>query len=287
MTVKLQLTAKLRRDGTVALLKKQFAKAWNKDPSRPPLARDAVAFRKAGDVLDAAAPLATAIADGDVLEALGDDLLDAVHSVDDFQRLAETLLDRPLYEYLASGSGDEATLRDNRAAFGRYAAAALRPTPRRFDGGVLGAVAWLREELDDLDRSIPLVVKGVMTGEDAALAVAHGADGVFVSTHGGRQLDETLGSLDVLPEVVAAVPSGTPVLLDSGVRRGTDVVKALALGATAVGVGKPLFFSLAVGGERGVDKLFDILEEELRVAMALTGCASLDDITADVVCARP
>ena len=70
MTVKLQLTAKLRRDGTVALLKKQFAKAWNKDPSRPPLARDAVAFRKAGEVLDAAAPLATAIADGDVLEAL-------------------------------------------------------------------------------------------------------------------------------------------------------------------------------------------------------------------------
>ena len=148
-------------------------------------------------------------------------------------------------------------------------------------------MAWLREELDALDPSIPLVVKGVMTGEDAALAVAHGADGVFVSTHGGRQLDETLGSLDVLPEVVAAVPSGTPVLLDSGVRRGTDVVKALAHGATAVGVGKPLFFSLAVGGERGVDKLFDILEEELRVAMALTGCASLDDITADVVCARP
>ena len=71
-----------------------------------------------------------------------------------------------------------------------------------------------------------------MTGEDAALAVAHGADGVYVSTHGGRQLDETLGALDALPEVVAAVP-GTPVLLDSGVRRGTDVVKALALGATA------------------------------------------------------
>ena len=89
------------------------------------------------------------------------------------------------------------------------------------------------------------------------------------------------------PEVVAAVPAGTPVLLDSGVRRGTDVVKALALGATAVGVGKPLFFSLAVGGERGVDKLFAILAEEIRVAMALTGCASLADITADVVCARP
>ena len=87
------------------------------------------------------------------------------------------------------------------------------------------AVSWLREELDP---SIPLVVKGVMTGEDAALAVDHGADGVYVSTHGGRQLDETLGALDALPEVVAAVP-GTPVLLDSGVRRGTDVVKALAL----------------------------------------------------------
>ena len=91
------------------------------------------------------------------------------------------------------------------------------------------AVSWLRTELDRMDPSIPLVVKGIMTGEDGALAVAHGADGVYVSTHGGRQLDETLGALDVLPEVVAAVPAGTPVLLDSGVRRGTDVVKALAL----------------------------------------------------------
>ena len=149
------------------------------------------------------------------------------------------------------------------------------------------SVAWLRRELDRLDPSIPLVVKGIMTGEDAASAKDHGADGVYVSTHGGRQLDETLGALDVLPEVVAAVPAGTPVLLDSGVRRGTDVVKAIALGATAVGVGKPLFISLAVGGERGVDRLFEILAEEIRVAMALTGCASLDDITADVVCARP
>ena len=309
--------------------------------------------------------------------------LDAVHNVDDFQRLARDVLERPLYEYLASGSGDEVTLRENRAAFGRYALRprALRPvdalstTCELFgnelalpvfaapagvhslvDGegerataracgraGVLfglsqhatvciedvaaaapgahrwyqsyllkdrdatldlvrrataagyrgvfltvdsvrfgfrevdarnnfcalpppltlanyvatppgigaaawearehrawdqnsealfdtsaswDAVSWLREELDP---SIPLVVKGVMTGEDAALAVDHGADGVYVSTHGGRQLDETLGALDALPEIVAAVPSGTPVLLDSGVRRGTDVVKALAL----------------------------------------------------------
>jgi isopentenyl diphosphate isomerase/L-lactate dehydrogenase-like FMN-dependent dehydrogenase len=376
-----------------------------------------------------------------LLATLPDAALDAVHNVDDFQRLARGVLERPLYEYLASGSGDEVTLRENRAAFGRYALRprALRPVDtlstacelfgneltlpvfaspagvhslvdgegerataracgragvlfglsqhatvciedvaaaapgahrwyqsyllkdrdatldlvrRAVAAGYRGifltvdsvrfgfrevdarnnfcalpppltlanyvatppgigaaawearehkawdqnsealfdtaaswdAVSWLREELDRLDPSIPLVVKGVMTGEDAALAVAHGADGVYVSTHGGRQLDETLGALDALPEVVAAVP-GTPVLLDSGVRRGTDVVKALALGAKAVGVGKPLFFSLAIGGERGVDKLFEILAEETRVAMALTGCASLADISADV-CVR-
>ena len=309
--------------------------------------------------------------------------LDAVHNVDDFQRLARDVLERPLYEYLASGSGDEVTLRENRAAFGRYALRprALRPVDalsttcelfgaelalpvfaspagvhalvddegerataracgragtlfglsqhatvciedvaaaapaahrwyqsyllkdrdatldlvrRAVAAGYRGvfltvdsvrfgfrevdarnnfcalpppltlanyiatppgigaaawearehrawdqnsealfdtaaswdAVSWLREELDP---SIPLVLKGIMTGEDAALAVNHGADGVYVSTHGGRQLDETLGALDVLPEVAAAVPPGTPVLLDSGVRRGTDVVKALAL----------------------------------------------------------
>ena len=376
----------------------------------------------------------------------GPELLDSIKSVDDFQRVAKRLLGRPLYEYLASGSGDERTLQENRAAFGRYAlrpralrpvgdlspavdvfgaslalpvfaspagvhclvdpegecataracgragvlfglsqhatrsiedVAAAAPDAHRwfqayllkergatsdlvrravragsrgifltvdsvrfgfreadarngFDGlpppltlanyaatppGRVKAwesqahaawdqntealfdtdadwrsVAWLREEIDALEKTggarIPLVVKGVMTAEDARSAVDAGADGVFVSTHGGRQLDDTLGALDALADVVAAVPEGTPVLLDSGVRRGTDVVKALALGATAVGVGKPLFFALAVAGERGVDHLFALLEEELRVAMALTGCATLADVGPDVICAR-
>ena len=113
-------------------------------------------------------------------------------------------------------------------------------------------VRWLKSAAPRL----PLVLKGVMTAEDAKLAVEYGADGVMVSTHGGRQLDGALAPIDVLAEVVAAVrshPRGArmPVLLDSGVRRGTDVVKALALGATAVGIGKPVFFSLALGGQSG------------------------------------
>ena len=94
-------------------------------------------------------------------------------------------------------------------------------------------------------------------------------------------------AFDALDEVVRAVPRGTPVLLDGGVRRGTDVLKALALGATAVGVGKPLFYALSVAGERGVDHMFGLLKEELSVAMALTGCRTLADISADIICRRP
>lgn len=158
-------------------------------------------------------------------------------------------------------------------------------------------VRWVRKVIDKAADEmgaphIPLVLKGVLTAEDAKATVEAGADGVMVSTHGGRQLDSTLGAIDALPEVVEASrevqpdPAKFAVLLDSGVRRGTDVVKALALGAQAVGVGKPLFFALAVGGQEGVEKLFDILRVETETAMALCGARTVGDIRPELVMRR-
>eukprot|EP00593_Proboscia_inermis_P015615 CAMPEP_0171298840 /NCGR_PEP_ID=MMETSP0816-20121228/7628_1 /TAXON_ID=420281 /ORGANISM="Proboscia inermis, Strain CCAP1064/1" /LENGTH=406 /DNA_ID=CAMNT_0011774175 /DNA_START=125 /DNA_END=1345 /DNA_ORIENTATION=+ len=153
-------------------------------------------------------------------------------------------------------------------------------------------ITWLRTVIDaatkdyNVQGRIPLVIKGIMTAEDAIKAVDFGADGIMVSNHGGRQLDGCLASIDALPEVVAAVRSkrpGFPVLLDSGIRRGTDVVKALALGATAVGVGKPLFYSLATGGELGVSAMFHIFKEEIETAMALCGCRTIADVSGKMV----
>ena len=135
-------------------------------------------------------------------------------------------------------------------------------------------VRWLKAQC----QGLPLIVKGIMTAEDAILAVEAGADAVMVSNHGGRQLDTCLGTIDVLPEVVAAVGSRVPVLLDGGVRRGTDVVKALALGATAVGLGKPLFFALAAGGPPALRHMLQLLNTEIEAAMALCGCATVNDI---------
>jgi len=141
---------------------------------------------------------------------------------------------------------------------------------------------------DDVDwlksiSPLPLVVKGIMTAEDAVLAVDHGIAGIVVSNHGGRQLDSTLGSLDALPEVVAAVRGRIEVYLDGGIRRGTDVLKALALGAKAVFVGRPVLWGLAFGGADGVRAVLDELRTELDTAMALAGCATLKDIESSLV----
>jgi len=136
-------------------------------------------------------------------------------------------------------------------------------------------------------QDVPLIIKGIMTAEDAYLALEAGADGIMVSNHGGRQLDSCLSSIDALPEVVQAVAGRVPVLLDGGVRRGTDVVKALALGATAVGIGKPMFFALAVGGEEGVVSLLEMLKREIEAAMALCGCKTVADITPKHIVRHP
>ena len=135
---------------------------------------------------------------------------------------------------------------------------------------------------DDLEWlagfGVPVVVKGILHPDDARLAIDHGAAAIDVSNHGGRQLDAAIASLDALPEVVEAVDGRVPVLVDGGVRRGTDVVIALGLGATAVGVGRPVIWGLAVDGEAGVGRVLDILAGELEQAMALAGMPSLADV---------
>jgi isopentenyl diphosphate isomerase/L-lactate dehydrogenase-like FMN-dependent dehydrogenase len=133
---------------------------------------------------------------------------------------------------------------------------------------------WLRSVCD-----LPLVVKGILTAEDARLAVRHGAAGLVVSNHGGRQLDGVAASLDALPEVVEAVSGQATILLDGGVRRGTDVVKALALGARAVLLGRPIIWGLAVGGEEGVRRVLNLLRDEVVLALALLGCRSPEEVT--------
>ncbi|MFO0722701.1 MAG: alpha-hydroxy acid oxidase [Myxococcota bacterium] len=121
----------------------------------------------------------------------------------------------------------------------------------------------------------PVIVKGVLHPEDATRAIDHGAAAIVVSNHGGRQLDGAISSLQALPAIAAAVKGRVPVLLDGGVRRGTDILIALALGATAVGVGRPVLWGLAVDGERGVGRVLDLLRAELELALALAGCADL------------
>ncbi len=127
---------------------------------------------------------------------------------------------------------------------------------------------------------VPVLVKGLVTAEDAILACDHGAAGVVVSNHGGRQLDGAIASLEALPEVVEAVGDRVEVYLDGGVRRGPDVAMALALGARAVLVGRPVMHGLALGGARGVAQVLEILREETENALALLGCRSPAEVTA-------
>ncbi|MDQ3661474.1 MAG: alpha-hydroxy-acid oxidizing protein [Actinomycetota bacterium] len=131
---------------------------------------------------------------------------------------------------------------------------------------------------------LPVVVKGIMTAEDARAAVEHGISGIVVSNHGGRQLDRTSAAIDVLEEVVTAVEGRAEVYLDGGVRRGVDVLTALALGARAVFVGRPYLWGLAVAGEAGVVRVLEILRDEVLNAMALLGVTKLDHVDRTKVC---
>ena len=127
-------------------------------------------------------------------------------------------------------------------------------------------------------HDIPLVLKGIATAEDAAIAVDHGVDVVHVSNHGGRQLDHGLGSFDVLPEIVQAVGGRARIVVDGGILRGTDIVKALALGADAVAAGRLMCCGLAAAGAAGVVRVLELLEEEMRLAMGLLAAKSVAEL---------
>jgi glycolate oxidase len=169
--------------------------------------------------------------------------------------------------------------RRERDLINRYAPPGRRGGPREgFEHQA--AMTWdlvkrIRAALD-----IPLILKGITTAEDARLAVEHGVDGVYVSNHGGRQLDHGRGSMDVLPEVVEAVAGRADVVVDGGFFRGTDMLKAVALGARAVGMGRLQAYALAAGGEETLLRMLEILETETRMAMALLGVTRLEELDA-------
>lgn len=139
-------------------------------------------------------------------------------------------------------------------------------------------LSWLRSI-----TTLPILLKGILTAEDALLALEYGAAGIIVSNHGGRQLDGVVASIEALPEVVEAVAGRCEVYVDGGVRRGTDVLKALAFGARAVLLGRPILWGLAVNGETGVHDVLQLLRAELELAMTLAGCPTLRSITRSLV----
>ncbi|XP_054891330.1 hydroxyacid oxidase 1 [Poeciliopsis prolifica] len=139
-------------------------------------------------------------------------------------------------------------------------------------------ITWLKK-----NSRLPVIVKGVLSGQDAVQAVNYGVSGILVSNHGARQLDGVPATLDVLEEVVKAVQGRCEVFMDGGVRRGTDVLKALALGAKAVFIGRPVLWGLACQGEEGVTELLELLKEELRLALALSGCRSVSEVSRSLV----
>jgi isopentenyl diphosphate isomerase/L-lactate dehydrogenase-like FMN-dependent dehydrogenase len=144
--------------------------------------------------------------------------------------------------------------------------------------GTWETISWLRSL-----TSLPILLKGILTAEDALLAVEHGVAGIIVSNHGGRQLDGVSASLDALPEIVTAVQGRCEIYFDGGIRRGTDVLKALALGARAVLVGRPVLWGLAVNGAEGAYDVLEMLRRELELAMALAGRPTLKSIDASLL----
>ena len=152
-----------------------------------------------------------------------------------------------------------------------------------FQGLMVHAPTWADLEWLRRETSLPIIVKGILHPDDAAQVATTGLDGVVVSNHGGRTLDGLPASLTALPRVRVAVGPDFLVLLDGGIRRGTDVFKALALGSNAVLVGRPQVYALAVAGALGVAHMLRLLREELEVTMALTGCPTLASIDANAI----
>jgi isopentenyl diphosphate isomerase/L-lactate dehydrogenase-like FMN-dependent dehydrogenase len=218
------------------------------------------------------------------------DAFNAVH-------LGPQVLARPGWTYRMARDGIN-TLRKSRAAVaaaadaGKESGAAYSGhagdrvrQPRGFSMLKMAASPFTWADIEYLRTEWPgkLAVKGLLTGSDARIAADLGADAVIISNHGGRQLEGAPATFRVLPEVVDAVAGSVEVLLDSGVRRGTHVVKAVALGARAVLIGRPYLYGLAAGGQRGVEHVLDLLRVEIARTMTLLGCASVADLGPDWV----
>lgn len=170
--------------------------------------------------------------------------------------------------------------------------AGLEQLPKGTEGS--GLAAYIESVIDpaltwkDVDwlcsvTDLPVLIKGLVHPEDALRALEHGASGIIVSNHGGRQLDTSLASIEALPEIVNAIAGRIEILIDGGVRRGTDVLKAIAHGAKAVSIGRPVLWGLAVEGESGVKNILNLLRNELDVAMALCGCTRIHEISRDLI----
>jgi 4-hydroxymandelate oxidase len=160
-------------------------------------------------------------------------------------------------------------------------------TPAEFTSLIDPDLRWSDIEQFASDCPVPVIVKGILRAEDALIALEHGVRGIVVSNHGGRQLDTVLSGADALPAVVEAVGGTVDVLVDGGIRRGTDIVKALALGARGVMVGRPVLWGLAVDGTDGARRVLDILLAEFDRALALTGARNVDELDASLITAAP
>lgn len=190
------------------------------------------------------------------------------------------------------GPGDPFPTRENPRCRSCHVSSTLGRAGRLLTGFGLDPLELASDALtfdwDYVDRirdatSMKLVLKGILTHEDASLAVEHGVDGIIVSNHGARQMDNALSTIEVLPEILKAVDGRIPVMVDSGFRRGTDVFTALALGASAVCIGRPYLWGLAAFGEEGVGGVLSLMRRELETVMRHMGAPDVASITTDFV----
>jgi glycolate oxidase len=160
----------------------------------------------------------------------------------------------------------------------------LPPSRRQTGYEHRAALTW--ETMDAIKEigGLPFILKGVATAEDAALAVKHGVSAVYISNHGGRQLDHGRATIDMLPEVVDAVGGRAEIVLDGGITRGSDVLKAIALGARAVAIGKLQGWGLGAAGQAGLVRILELLESEIKITMGLLGVTRIDQLKAGYVC---
>lgn len=179
-------------------------------------------------------------------------------------------LSRPAWskDFVFGKVGRGSGFKKAKAAYWQFATTIMQLRSVTFDD-----IRWLREKWDG-----PLVIKGLMRGDEVPELIEIGVDGIVVSNHGGRNLDTVRGTLDILPEVVSAADGRAEIFIDGGVRRGVDVVKAVALGARACLIGRPYMYGLAAAGEAGVHRILEILRLELERTMGLAGCATIADV---------